>query len=191
MLGNREKDHILDFLSRGRAADVAAVHVGETSVAETFGDALPVDGLLGRTRSFLKVQDGCSQKCTYCIIPQLRGRGRSLGISQVVEQARRLADHGFAEIVITGVALGTYGVDLQLADGLATLLEALESVPGLRRIRLGSVEPWAISERLLRVMAASSVICPHLHIPLQSAEDTVLQADEPTLYHGEDPRDFR
>ena len=174
VLGNREKEHILDFLPRQADTGTAEVHVGETQAAVAFGEGLAVDGLLGRTRSFLKVQDGCSQKCTYCIIPQLRGRGRSLEIPQVVEQARRLADHGFTEIVITGVALGTYGFDLGLQDGLASLLAALESVPGLQRVRLGSVEPWAISERLLSTIADSAVICPHLHIPLQSAEDTVL-----------------
>ena len=175
VLGNREKEHLLDFLPQVCGGHPPQVHVGETAAGgEPSATGLAVDGLLGRTRSFLKVQDGCSQKCTYCIIPQLRGRGRSLEIPQVVEQARRLADHGFAEIVITGVALGTYGFDLQLEDGLASLLAALETVPGLQRVRLGSVEPWAISARLLRVIAESPVICPHLHIPLQSAEDTVL-----------------
>jgi threonylcarbamoyladenosine tRNA methylthiotransferase MtaB len=174
VLGNREKNHILDFLPEAEEDGLPVVHVGETGQAATFGDSLPVDGLLGRTRAFLKVQDGCSQKCTYCIIPQLRGRGRSLDVAQVVEQARRLADHGFLEIVITGVALGTYGFDLDLDDGLAGLLAAFEHIPGLQRVRLGSVEPWAITDRFLRTIADSSVICPHLHIPLQSAEDSVL-----------------
>jgi threonylcarbamoyladenosine tRNA methylthiotransferase MtaB len=172
VLGNREKEHLLDFLPARGATP--RVHTGETGRAVVFEDEPAVEGLLGRTRSYLKVQDGCSQKCTYCIIPQLRGRGRSLEVSKLVERARLLADHGYAEIVLTGVALGTYGFDLGLEDGLAQMLDALQTVPGLQRIRLGSVEPWAISDRFLRVIADSAILCPHLHVPLQSADDTVL-----------------
>jgi threonylcarbamoyladenosine tRNA methylthiotransferase MtaB len=174
ILGNSEKEHILDFLPKQRATESAEVFLGETSAATKFGDSLRVEGLLGRTRSFLKVQDGCSQKCTYCIVPKLRGTGRSLPIEKAVERAERLAEIGFAEIVLTGVALGTYGFDLDLVDGLAKLLAELEKIPGLKRIRLGSVEPWAVTDRFLRVMADSAIICPHLHIPLQSADDFVL-----------------
>jgi len=174
VLGNREKEHILDFLPVPPSTGAPAVFVGETGAAARFESGAAVSGLLGRTRCFLKVQDGCSQKCTYCIIPQLRGRGRSLEIPRVIEQARTLAERGFMELVITGVALGTYGSDLGLDHGLVDLLEALSRVTGLRRIRLGSVEPWAVTEELIEVMAASRTICPHLHIPLQSADDSVL-----------------
>jgi threonylcarbamoyladenosine tRNA methylthiotransferase MtaB len=174
VLGNCEKEHIFDFLPKSRTVEAPAVFVGETRATAKFNPAAAVSGLLGRTRAFLKVQDGCSQKCTYCIIPRLRGRGRSLEIFRAVEQARALADHGFAELVITGVALGTYGNDLGLARGLVDLLMAMTSVRGLQRIRLGSVEPWAVNEELLEVMSASDKICPHLHIPLQSADDSVL-----------------
>jgi threonylcarbamoyladenosine tRNA methylthiotransferase MtaB len=175
VLGNCEKEHILDFLPLTRVRSAPMVFVGETRAATVLESGGAVTGLLGRTRCFLKVQDGCSQKCTYCIIPQLRGCGRSLAIPQAVEQARVLAGRGFAELVITGVALGTYGDDLRSGHCLADLLIALSSVPGLRRIRLGSVEPWAINERLIEIMADSPVICPHLHVPLQSADDSVLR----------------
>lgn len=173
VLGNREKLHILDFLSHDRDSG-ASIHVGETAHTRDVTGGTAVSGLLGRTRSFLKVQDGCSQKCTYCIIPRLRGAGRSLEIRTAVERAKKLVDQGFAEVVLTGVALGTYGFDRGKDDGLVELLIALEHVDGLERIRLGSVEPWAISDRLLNVMAESTKICPHLHIPLQSGEDSVL-----------------
>jgi threonylcarbamoyladenosine tRNA methylthiotransferase MtaB len=172
--GNREKEHILDFLP-GSTGGSPSIRVGGINTAEGFPDSTPVTGLLGRTRSFIKVQDGCSQHCTYCIIPSLRGRCRSLNVSGAVEQARRLTDAGFLEVVITGVALGTYGTDLTSGDDLPKLLSELERVPGLRRIRLGSVEPWAVDERLLRTIAESEVICPHIHLPLQSADDTVLK----------------
>ena len=180
VLGNREKLHILDFIrpplvsASVGSTNRAEMNFGETAeTTDVTGDAV-VSGLLGRTRSFLKVQDGCSQKCTYCIIPKLRGSGRSLDIRTAVERAQHLVDSGFIEIVLTGVALGTYGFDRDDRDGLARLLEALERVVGLKRIRLGSVEPWAISDRMLDVIAASEKICPHLHIPLQSGEDSVL-----------------
>lgn len=174
VLGNREKLHILDFLSRETNGNTAAVFVGETAhTTDVTGEAM-VSGLLGRTRSFLKVQDGCSQKCTYCIIPGLRGTGRSLAIQTAVERAEHLVQQGFVEIVLTGVALGTYGFDRDERDGLANLIAALEEVEGLERIRLGSVEPWAISDRMLDIVASSKKICPHLHIPLQSGEDSVL-----------------
>lgn len=173
VLGNREKEHILDFLRP--ATRKPAIFVGETADAARFEETSAVRGLTGRTRGFLKVQDGCSQHCTYCIIPQLRGRGRSLPIASAVRQAREIAANGISEIVITGVALGTYGADLGLDDGLSQLAAALEHVPERTRIRFGSVEPWAVTERLLRTIADSSVICPHLHLPLQSGEDGVLR----------------
>lgn len=173
VLGNREKEHILDFLPATRSDP--RIFVGETANAERFAEAAAVRGISGRTRGFLKVQDGCSQHCTYCIIPRLRGRGRSLPIAEAVRQAHEIADHGVSEIVLTGVALGTYGNDPGLKDGLSELLAALERVHGLSRIRLGSVEPWAVTERLLKMIAESPTICPHLHLPLQSGEDGILR----------------
>ncbi len=176
VLGNREKMHIFDFLRSLEAGSGTQpeVHVGETArTRDVTGETL-VTGLLGRTRSYLKVQDGCSRKCTYCIIPRLRGAGRSLDINSAVDRARRLVDEGFIEIVLTGVALGTYGFDQGDRDGLVRLLKSLEQIEGLERIRLGSVEPWAISPQMLEVIANSERICPHLHIPLQSCDDQVL-----------------
>lgn len=175
VLGNREKEHLLDFLPGEPIRGEARRHVGETQQATRLENAVRIEGLLDRTRAFLKVQDGCSQTCTYCIIPQLRGRGRSLEIERAVDQARHLIECGFAEIVLTGVALGTYGRDLGLTDGLPRLLSALAAIPGLQRLRAGSVEPWAVTDRLLRAMAESPVICPHLHIPVQSGDDGILR----------------
>jgi threonylcarbamoyladenosine tRNA methylthiotransferase MtaB len=173
LLGNHEKQHLFDYLPSHKTAQ-PTVHLGETKSQTSFAESQPVEDLLGRTRAYLKVQDGCSQKCTYCVVPQLRGAGRSLAIGKAADQARLLADRGFIEIVLTGVALGTYGTDLGMTNGLVELLKALEKVTGIQRIRLSSVEPWAVSKSLLNVIANSEVICPHLHIPLQSAEDTVL-----------------
>lgn len=175
ILGNCEKEHLLDFLPKSLDLSGVRVFVGETNSATTFPVDGVVSGLRGRTRGFLKVQDGCSQRCTYCIIPKLRGRGRSLPIPAAVEQAKVLVDHGYEELVLTGVALGTYGSDLEQAETLPNLLRALVKLSGLHRIRLGSVEPWALDERLIDVMADTSVICPHLHLPMQSGDDAILR----------------
>ncbi|RPH94785.1 tRNA (N(6)-L-threonylcarbamoyladenosine(37)-C(2))-methylthiotransferase MtaB [candidate division KSB1 bacterium] len=174
VLGTREKEHLFDFLPTDMDVQDVAVHVGEAHATTVFAEGQSVAGLLGRTRCFLKIQDGCSQKCTYCVIPQLRGQGRSLPVHHVVDRIRKLYAAGIAEVVLTGVALGTYGTDLGMPDGLTDLLSVLTKESDLPRIRLGSVEPWAVTDRLLEVMADSDRICPHLHLPLQSANDVIL-----------------
>ncbi len=175
VIGNSEKERIVEIFEEHSATESIGIEVGETSEATEWTDHLQLDGFLGRTRSFLYVQDGCSQFCTYCIVPKLRGRGRSQPISEAVDHARRLVDKGFKEIVLTGCALGTYGFDLEMKDGLARLLEALDRIDGLQRIRLGSVEPWAVTSDFLEVISGSDNICRHLHIPLQSCDDEVLR----------------
>lgn len=175
VLGNDEKNRILDYVVLQRAETATSVRIGGIHQLERMDISHPAAGLRGRTRAFLKIQDGCSQHCTYCIVPHVRGRGRSLPLDVVTEHTRQLAGEGFAEVVLTGVALGTYGRDLGLTDGLARVLEAVQSIPGLRRLRLGSVEPWVVSDRLLQVMADSDVICPHLHLPFQCADDPLLR----------------
>lgn len=175
IVGNAEKEHILEIIKRYAESKTPVIEVGGVSQSVKWTDQVRLDGLLGRTRSFLKVQDGCSQFCTYCIVPKLRGRGRSQPISEAVDHASYLIDKGFKEIVLTGCALGTYGFDFEMSDGLTRLLVALDKIPGSHRIRLGSVEPWAVTADFLRVIADSERICPHLHIPLQSCDDSVLR----------------
>jgi threonylcarbamoyladenosine tRNA methylthiotransferase MtaB len=175
VIGNKEKERIVEIAASPQDDQDPLIAVGETTKACEWTDGLKINGMLGRTRGFLKVQDGCSQHCTYCIVPRLRGKGRSQPISSAVEQARLLAENGFSEIVVTGVALGTYGFDFDRKDALAQLLSKLEKIDGLKRIRLGSVEPWAVTDRFLDVIAASDRICPHLHVPLQSCDDAVLR----------------
>ncbi len=170
ILGNREKERFLEFLNLDESIQIGGIHN-----ATGWTDGTRIAGLGGRVRAFLKVQDGCSQHCTYCIVPQLRGAGRSLPIFDALERARVLIDCGVQEIVVTGVALGTYGFDWNERDALPQLLEALAELPGLRRLRLSSVEPWAVSERFLKTMAAHENICPHLHLPFQSGSDAVLR----------------
>lgn len=170
ILGNREKESLFGHLGNSEP-----VNVGGVNDNAAWSDGTVVRGLQGRVRAFLKVQDGCSQFCTYCIIPALRGKGRSLSIDDAVERTRELVDFGVKEIVLTGVALGTYGFDTGSEDRLPDLIAAISAVPGLTRLRLGSVEPWAVSERFLSVVAESDVVCPHLHLPFQTGTDQLLR----------------
>jgi threonylcarbamoyladenosine tRNA methylthiotransferase MtaB len=131
--------------------------------------------LPGHTRAFLKIQEGCNYSCTYCIIPTARGLSRSVAPRQVLNQVRLLADAGYAEIVLTGIHLGGYGHDLTPKMDLTALMERLVDSSLVRRIRLSSLDPREVPERLLDLIAGSEVICPHLHICAQAGEDAILK----------------
>ena len=137
-------------------------------------EVLPAGGLEGRTRAMLKVQDGCVNFCTYCIIPYTRGPVRSAPVELAVAQARELAEQGYREIVITGIEIASWGVDLPGKPKLSELLEAVcQAVPELR-IRLGSLEPRIVTEEFCRRIKALPNICPQFHLSMQSGSDTVL-----------------
>jgi threonylcarbamoyladenosine tRNA methylthiotransferase MtaB len=129
----------------------------------------------GRTRGSLQIQDGCDERCTYCIIPQVRGPGASRPASEVVAQARGMVEAGYRELALTGVHTGSYGYDQDQPDLLVGLLAELEQIEGLERLRLNSIEPGYLSDELIAYAAASSVLCRHFHIPLQSGDDQVLR----------------
>jgi threonylcarbamoyladenosine tRNA methylthiotransferase MtaB len=139
---------------------------------------VPVIGtraLPGHTRAFLKIQEGCNYTCTYCIIPTARGLSRSVAPWQVLDQVRLLADAGYTEIVLTGIHLGGYGQDLTPKMDLTALVQMLVDSRLMRRIRLSSLDPRELPERLLDVIAGSDVICPHLHICAQAGDDVILK----------------
>ncbi len=139
-------------------------------------DVLPAGGLSGRTRALLKVQDGCRNFCTYCLIPFARGPERSMPFDTAVSEARRLAEEGYREIVLTGIEISAYGRDLPGRPGLISLIEALcQAAPGCR-IRLGSLEPRTVTEDFARRCAALPNLCPHFHLSLQSGCDRTLRA---------------
>jgi threonylcarbamoyladenosine tRNA methylthiotransferase MtaB len=131
--------------------------------------------LPGHTRAFLKIQEGCNYTCSYCIIPTARGLSRSVAPREVLHQVKLLADAGYAEIVLTGIHLGGYGQDLTPRTDLTALLEMLVDSSLVRRIRLSSLDPREVPDRLLDLIAGSEVICPHLHICAQAGEDTILK----------------
>jgi threonylcarbamoyladenosine tRNA methylthiotransferase MtaB len=127
-----------------------------------------------RSRAFVQIQNGCDAFCSYCIIPHARGPSRSAAPEQVLEQLRRLTVQQATEIVLTGIHIGSYGLDLHPRTNLLVLLQRIEAETPVRRLRLGSIEPTEIDEALIAHLAASPIICPHLHIPLQAGDDAVL-----------------
>ncbi len=139
-------------------------------------ERLPSGAVSGRTRAMLKIQDGCVNFCSYCIIPYTRGRLRSLPIPEAVEETRRLAELGYRELVLTGIEVASYGLDLPGHPGLADVVCAVAEAAGEMRIRLSSLEPTVITEDFCRRLAASGRLCRHFHLSLQSGCDRTLKA---------------
>lgn len=149
--------------------------VDEISCQTEF-EELPVNSRSVRTRAFLKIQEGCNQYCTYCIVPYARGPLRSLPPDRVLAELQRLVQAGFKEIVLTGIHTCAYGLDLGTGFSLNRLLERIgREVPDLPRLRLSSIEPGRITEALVETIAKTPMCCPHFHIPLQSGDDGVLR----------------
>ncbi|MFR5025255.1 MAG: radical SAM protein [Evtepia gabavorous] len=161
---------LLEQLARTREKAVALDDPFRRRVFE----ALPAGGLEGRTRAMLKVEDGCTNFCAYCIIPYARGAVRSLPVEQAAAQARDLAEAGYRELVLTGIELSAYGRDLPERPGLAALIaQVCRAVPGMR-VRLGSLEPRTVTEDFCAQLAGLPNLCPHFHLSLQSGCDATL-----------------
>lgn len=129
----------------------------------------------GHTRAFLKIQDGCDNLCSYCKVPLVRGRSRSKPLEQVRREAAALAKNGYKEIVLAGICLGAYGKDLIPKQTLVDVINAIEDIQGLLRIRLSSIEARDVTDELIDKIANSKKVCPHLHIPIQSGDDEILK----------------
>lgn len=172
VLGNDEKKDILRYLETG--ADETTVSVSDIQSAQ---NAVPheINSFAERSRAFVQIQNGCNAYCSYCIIPYARGRSRSAEPGQVVSQVKSLAAGGFNEIVLTGIHIGAYGVDLDPVTSLEELLYELHTVTGVNRLRLGSIEPNELPDSFLKLVGTADIICPHLHIPLQSGDNSVLE----------------
>ena len=182
VLGAAEKFNILNYVdgiagTTGKGMVVA----GEVKEANTFVDAFSFGD---RTRSFLKVQDGCDYKCSFCTIPQARGSSRSDTIDNVVSNAQKIAEMGIREIVLTGVNLGDFGNGTEVIEGtrpqksglFIDLVKALDEVDGIERFRISSIEPNLLTEEIIDFVAGSKRFVPHFHIPLQSGCDKILKA---------------
>ncbi|MFZ1948408.1 MAG: tRNA (N(6)-L-threonylcarbamoyladenosine(37)-C(2))-methylthiotransferase MtaB [bacterium] len=175
VLGNPEKDDIEAYLGLSKQAR-PLVKTGDPSRANLAGSTRYLHGFGTYTRAFVKIQDGCDNRCAYCAVPAARGASRSKQAAEVRAEVETLVGEGYREIVLTGVHLGAYGKDLAPKTSLARLLVALADIDGLARLRLSSVEPTDLTDELIQLAAdRSSKVCSHFHVPLQSGDDRVLR----------------
>ena len=170
VIGSKERRRIVELVEKIDKTTTISL-VSPRKELREFED-LPATSA-STVRAFLKIQEGCQQFCTYCIIPYARGPVRSRYLKDTVSATRRLVGQGFKEIVLTGIHIGAYGQEMDNLN-LAALLKELVKVPGLKRLRVSSVDPNEINEELLNILTEEPVICPHYHIPLQSGSDTIL-----------------
>ena len=173
VLGAAEKFRIVEYISDLTKLPKAVVH--QQNIEKVNHNFIAAYSIGDRTRTFLKVQDGCDYPCTYCTIPLARGGSRSDTIENVVNRARQIAESGVKEIVLTGVNLGDFGIrNGQREDKFFDLVKALDEVEGIERIRISSIEPNLLSNEIISFVAGSKRFVPHFHIPLQSGSDKIL-----------------
>lgn len=168
IIGNNKKKDLIDILEKH--IPKAVIDINHTKEYEE----MHLSKTAEHTRAYIKVQDGCNQFCTYCIIPFARGRVRSRAKEDVIQEVTDLANNGYKEVVLTGIHLSSYGVDLEHED-LLSLILAVHEVEGIERIRLGSLEPRIITEEFTKIIAGLPKMCPHFHLSLQSGCDATLR----------------
>ena len=176
ILGNNQKKQIVEVLEEYERQHKKQKHVIKINQTKEY-EELEISHTAEHVRAYIKVQDGCNQFCTYCIIPYARGRVRSRKISQVIEEVQTLAVRGYKEVVLTGIHLSSYGLDFpeEERETLLSLIKAVHEVQGIQRIRLGSLEPRIITEEFARTISALPKMCPHFHLSLQSGCDATLE----------------
>lgn len=181
VIGNNKKKDLIRLLEEYFKEDISEQMQEVIDINHTFEyESLHLSRTAEHTRAYLKVQDGCNQFCTYCIIPYARGRVRSRKKEDVVEEVRTLAEHGYQEVVLTGIHLSSYGLEWKdengkQTEGLLDLIRAVHEVEGIKRIRLGSLEPRIVTEEFAKELACLPKICPHFHLSLQSGCDATLK----------------
>lgn len=170
VVGNAEKMNGRNLLDGGRRIMVSDIMIPDSTSRRR------IDGLEGRTRAFVQVQQGCDHRCTFCIVPFARGPNRSIPIEAIVQQVATLVDNGYREVVFTGVDICSYGLDLSDRPRLGNLVRTvLARVPNLARLRLSTVDPAAIDDAVFAALAEDERMMPHLHLSLQAADDMVLK----------------
>ncbi len=173
LIGNNQKGeiaHILEEYFKDKKKKEYILDINQEKEYES----LKISNVKGHTRAYIKIQDGCNQFCSYCIIPYARGRIRSEKPERILEEVKSLAQRGFKEIVLTGIHLGSYGLDLEDVTLLDIILE-IAKVDGIERIRLGSLEPRTITEEFVQKISENEKVCPHFHLSLQSGCDATLK----------------
>lgn len=175
VIGTRDRFRLVELVEEAKKSKKPVNAVKNIMEVKEFEEIPGEEILPHRVRSYLKIQEGCNRFCSYCIIPFARGPVRSRPISQVLKKAKQLIDSGYQEIILTGIHTGAYGTEIPQGYDLTFLIEKLINIPGLKRLRVSSIEPNEVCERMIELMSVSPILCRHLHIPLQSGNDAVLQ----------------
>ena len=170
VIGNKDKSKIVELVEKYLKEHANINHI--VPLSQEFED-MYIDTFGDRTRAFVKIQDGCENFCTYCIIPYVRGKCRSKKLETVISEITSLVNNGYKEIVLTGIHTGSYGVDISVK--FSTLLKELIKIPNLYRLRISSIEVTELNSEVLEVLKNSKIICNHLHIPLQAGSDEILK----------------
>ena len=173
VIGTKDRAQIVEMVEQYDRANGVENHVSDIMKERVF-EPLSIQKLANRTRAYLKIQDGCSQYCSYCIIPYARGPIRSREPQEVVAEVKRLAENGFKEVVLTGIHVASYGKDRR-ATSLLDILKQVHEVEGIERIRFSSIEPNVVTEEFAQTMAALPKVCDHFHLSLQSGCDKTLK----------------
>jgi threonylcarbamoyladenosine tRNA methylthiotransferase MtaB len=166
----KEADLVLDNIEKRRIAQFILPHHKHVELGP-----FEISDFKSHTRAFVKIQDGCNNFCSFCKVPFVRGRSKSRDLNSVVNEVKRLRDKGYKEVVLTGICLGDYGKDLSRNTDIVDLINELERIDGILRIRLSSIEAKDISDKLIRKIKTSHRLCPHLHIPFQSGDNYILK----------------
>ena len=175
IVGIQNRSHIVEYVEEAAAEKKTLNAVGDIMAVTDFENlSVDAEGEV-KTRAFIKVQEGCDNYCTFCIIPFARGKLKSRRQSDAVEEIGRLVEKGYREVVLTGIHLGNYGKDLHDGTSLSTLVTELVRIPDLLRIRLGSIESVELSDELIRIIREEPKVCPHLHLPIQAGSDDILK----------------
>lgn len=175
VIGTNNRHRIVELVEQLDSTEKQISVVRNIMEQATFEEMPLYGNEIDKVRAFMKIQEGCNNYCTFCIIPYTRGKLKSRRLEDIISEAKRLVDHGYREIVLTGIHLGNYGIELPEKTTLADVVKALLSIPALQRIRLGSIESVEVSDELINLMATEPRFCSHLHLPLQAGSDHILQ----------------
>ncbi|WP_276873940.1 tRNA (N(6)-L-threonylcarbamoyladenosine(37)-C(2))-methylthiotransferase MtaB [Dialister micraerophilus] len=176
IVGHQDRNKIVDYIEEAEKSEKTVNAVKDImSIREYENLTVDPEGEV-KARAFVKVQEGCDNYCTFCIIPYARGRLKSRKQEDAVDEIKKLVEKGYREVVLTGIHLGNYGKDLRNGTSLSTLVSELLKIPNLLRIRLGSIESVELSDELINIIKNEKRVCHHLHLPLQSGSDAVLKS---------------
>ncbi|MGL4774077.1 MAG: tRNA (N(6)-L-threonylcarbamoyladenosine(37)-C(2))-methylthiotransferase MtaB [Clostridium sp.] len=174
VLGTRNKGDVVYYVNKAKDEGKSQLHVEGVLKNKRFED-LNIEEYQDKTRAFLKIQDGCNRFCTYCIIPYTRGAVCSKDPKKVLEEIKKLSEHGFKEVILSGIHTASYGLDLEGDVTLVSLLEEIEALDGIERVRIGSIEPAFFTPEVVEKIKGMKKLCPHFHLSLQSGCNSVLK----------------